>query len=282
MNEDFVKDFIACNQEVTLQKDDTVDDKFVDKMLNVKAYVVNEMATGDFEKLVDILFKEDISPLSLNDSYFASYKMSKLGYGNFGNVYEFVGSDGYSYAVKIARFEKDNYSEHDATILSKLQSIKGYNKLFCYFEGTCTYDSWGNVRKRDFLIMVSKKVYGFRISDALRNEFCKRNFFDNIGPEVIQEFQKTIKETYLNGYFPDDIHSENVMVDMDEKQVVIVDVGCYTQTEVKDDISEEMVKDKVYASRLIDLCGQSNIFCRDGQKYHVEVKTKNDRETYKF
>lgn len=256
------------------------------KILHMKARVVNEMAPGDFERLKEILFKDNQSPLYVqnNDKYFTSHKMKKLGRGHFGTVYEFVGSDGYKYAVKISRHDSNTYKDHDAAILSKLQSIEGYNKLFCYFEGRCHMVSWGSPREQDFLIMVTKKIYGFRIADGLGSEYCKKAFFEKVGDTVIQDFLKTIENTYLAGYKPDDVNHENVMVDIEEGKVVIVDVGCFYKINESDFIlTESIVNQHIEYSGVVRLCGESNIFCEDdNKKYPVEETYKDERIHYKF
>lgn len=252
---------------------------------SLRMHVVNEMGSGDFEKLKSILFHNNQSPLQTKDEYFFEHKMIKLGEGNFGRVYEFIGSDGYKYAVKIARFETEHYNEHDATILSKLQSITGYNKLFCYFEGKCMAKRWMDRVEENFLIMVTKKVYGFRISDALNIEFCKRQFFEKVGSDVLRQLEETIVKTYESGYIPSDIKSDNVMVDLQEGIIVIVDVGCY---EVMDEyflvlVDDSRIKDKIKKSGLPRLCGEANIFCEGNiKKYPLNVTEKHGQIEYSF
>lgn len=238
----------------------------VEKKAGITSYrmhVVNKMSgEGDFQKLNRILLEHDNSPLRIQDDYFLDNGMTIIGSGHFGRVFEYIGSDGYAYAVKVARYDDQSYKEHDGQILHKLQGIDGYPKLFYYIEGKANFlkRSWGtpDYGNEGFNIMVSRRVHGFSIKDAINIAYCRKDFFKKASLDILPKMEDTIKKTYELGYYPDDTHSENVMIDMDNGSAVIVDVGYFKNLDSEFTLEESYVTSRLKYSNIHILCKMAN------------------------
>jgi serine/threonine protein kinase len=228
-----------------------------------RMHVVNKMSgEGDFQKLNRILLEANDSPLRVNDDYFLENGMTIIGCGHFGRVFEYIGSDGYAYAVKVARYDSQSYLEHDGQILHKLQGIDGYPKLFYYIEGKADYlrKSWGKPEygKEEFNIMVSRRVNGFSIRNAIDIAYCRKDFFKKASLDILTQMEDTIKKTYDLGYYPDDTHSDNVMIDMDNGNAVIVDVGYFKKLNSDFSLEESYITSRLKYSNIHILCKMAN------------------------
>lgn len=205
---------------------------------NFKMTTINEMADGDVQRLLEIFIdeKEYVTNHS-NHQHIKDKGMAHIGFGCYGDVYEFIGSDGYEYAVKITSFTRDEDKDiefsNDGRILSKLQGIVGYPKLFFYIEGEYVLlDKLGKIRNNNdrFMIMVSQKIKGFTVNKITGWNVNEKNlgvFLDKLKPEILETFDNSIWSTFERGIQPNDTHSENVMFDEMEGIFYIVDVGRY-------------------------------------------------------
>jgi hypothetical protein len=208
-----------------------------EKLISFKVTTLNGMADGDFQRLLAILIDEK-EGITFHSQHWDMEQrgLKRLGFGCYGDVYEFIGSNGYEYAVKICSF-KNSALQHDGEILSKLQGIVGFPKLFLYIDGES--------ETSDFMIMVSQKINGFTIAKIVNpwnaDKILVQQFKDTFEPEILKIFNQTIRSSFARGLRPDDVHIENVMYDINEKIFYVVDVGKFTNTkftEVRDnDIS---------------------------------------------
>lgn len=190
-----------------------------EKLIYFKMKTVNNMADNDLQRLLEILIDEkEYSIYFDNVRHFERNGMKRIGWGSFGEVFEFVGSDGYKYAVKTGRGDCD-----DGKNLERLQGIKGYPKLFSYVEGKTEF--------HEFYIMISQKINGFTLESATNpftnNENFLEQFKENVSHDIIEVFKDGIELTYDRNMHIKDIHSENVMFNIDDGLAYIVDVGNY-------------------------------------------------------
>lgn len=226
---------------------------------------VNKMPEKDMKRLINTLFDVD-GNLNRDVEYFEKHGMKKLGAGVYGTVYEFVGEDGYEYAVKISVGGTNDYTNlHDGIILEKLQGIKGYNKLFFYLDGYIEEDRWG-IEIHSFFIMVTKKVKGFTIGKVTDNNdkdgSCIKQFIENARKDIIEVFACSISKAHNKNLYPDDIHQNNVMFDVESKIAVIVDVGNFKKlsdniNQSNDEISNR-IKHAIANSEIVDICSKAS------------------------
>lgn len=204
-----------------------------DKLSKFKLTTFNEMADGDLERFIEIFIDEKDFSGRHFDHFYLRNTMTKLGAGMYGEVYEFIGSDGYEYAVKVFKLQ-DDY--HDGKILADLQEIKGFPKLFFYIEGTSMNERpWGDIDV-DFVIMVSQKINGFivdKIAGDVDNDSLEL-FTKCFKPDIIDVFNKSIDLSFQKGLEPSDVHSHNVMFDIEEGIFYIVDVGKFDKVSAKE------------------------------------------------
>jgi hypothetical protein len=196
-----------------------------EKLIYFKMKTVNNMAENDLQRLLEILIDEKEYSISYdNVRHFEKNGMRRIGWGSFGNVFEFIGSDGYKYAVKTGNGICD-----DGKNLERLQGIKGYPKLFSYVEGKTEF--------HNFYIMISQMINGFTLEKITnmfnRNEAMLETFKENVNHDIVEVFRDEIELAYDRNVHVKDIHAENVMFNIDDGLAYIVDVGNYWVSEDK-------------------------------------------------
>lgn len=221
---------------------------FKDTITKEEVQLFNDIPESDLANILKFINKSAKRYIRWGD---VSKKFEKLGFlyidaGTSGIVYKYK-----NYAIKI--FTKDTgdgwYSESDCEILSKLQDISLYPKLYANCEGK-------------FIIV--EFIEGCNLCCFDEDEKMDIDYAEH----MLDGFVKTIKK----GLKPHDLHDNNTMIDK-EGNFIIIDVGCFQS------INTELMKDE----DCIEMA--KNILEKFFDEYfyfvqeHIEKIKKNSKDT---
>ena len=190
---------------------------------------------------------EVITPLPLSDLLFMidfvneggcyskkAKGLEALGSGAFGTVLGYK-----NYAIKYLRngsscYESSNFFEEEDSVsdvyfLKRLQSVKAIPRLYAVI---------------DDIAIVIERIHGETVHDYMENP--KRRFFEPehnyISPNFNEEFEESLKDILHLGFYPHDLHSQNVMVCRNTGLPKIVDVGLFEKIQSQRKL--ELAKDR--------------------------------------
>lgn len=181
--------------------------KFTIKGLEFK--MVSEFPVEVFTKLHDIVTMNEEGQLARLRSEF-----EQLGSGACGTVFKIA--EGYALKVNFTGFcSWDSDELQDGVILEALQGVPLVPTLYTY--------------EQDNKYMLVQLIDGITIKDAGRGELPSLGLkeFDSAG--FMRKAEDFYKEAVKRGYYPKDLHNENVMVDR-SGAVWVVDVGLFYKT----------------------------------------------------
>lgn len=163
------------------------------------------------------------------DNYIGGYSndlfdLKLLGEGKSGYVFEFE-----KYAVKLIVNKESGITDRKQ---NDIQALKDLNHLDCI-------PTLYAVINEELIIM--EKINGYTV-----NDYCSKNGdnFLNIDDNFLDKWYNTLFTIIENGYTPDDLHDDNVMIDAERIRPVIVDLGWFDKHNKKYSSLEEMKRNK--------------------------------------
>lgn len=173
---------------------------------------------GDFKVYTSVSNNDLLYIKKLYDNNDFS-KLEKVGSGMYGVVYKYK-----NYAIKHIL----GGNKADITILNDLHHLEFIPKLYA----TLNDD-----------LIISEFIEGKTIMHYKDNNF-KINLDKNIG----ERWQSALVKIFKLGYFPYDLHDENVMICDKTLDFKIVDVGCFARNYIGiyEDYSDEEIYREIY------------------------------------
>jgi serine/threonine protein kinase len=210
------------------------------KVINMpenKIEIVNPIPLDDLYHMVSIINKGHRSEEFIN--------LERLGSGAFGTVVAYK-----NYAIKYIRDEDKRCTRDrggnkisdelsDATILKDLQHIPCIVKLYAVI---------------DNIAIIVEKVDGMIAEKYSYNGWKQENF---INIDFAEAFENALKGILHKGYYPKDLHAENVMIDRKTGMPVIIDVGLFAKIPIEkwneafSDIDFIDVEDEHYSDQAV-------------------------------
>lgn len=141
------------------------------------------------------------------DNHEYDVPLKRLGGGVTGTVYQYK-----NFAIKMGGVS------NDIKILNKLSHLPFIPKIYASINNGC---------------VIMELIEGETVFDYIE---CNKKHVE-IEESILTDLENCIKNIISAGYYPDDCHSKNVMIDNNGK-IRIVDVGYYTEIHPIDDNEE--------------------------------------------
>lgn len=159
----------------------------------------------------------------------AEKNFETLGRGAYGKVLGYK-----NYAIK--RFhDSTSRSNRDISVLKDIGYLDCLPNIYACVENP----------DAQYKIMITERVKGITIGDYLEKDKCNTA---NVDFNFVKKFENALLKVVEAGYNPQDIHNFNVMIDMERKEPIIVDVGLFYKHGKKYKTIEEMRKNDSYRS----------------------------------
>lgn len=147
-------------------------------------------------------------------------KLECVGTGCFGRVYRYKSLNGNTFAIKVGRQTNENAYVSEANDINTLLDLRGQKNITKIH----AYQRIG----KDYFIMVVDFVEGILIGNINFN--CD---FEGliIRDDIVDVFRQTISRIVDKGYILNDLHGENIMLNMDGYAIIVDYGGIYKSDE---------------------------------------------------
>lgn len=149
--------------------------------------VFNKMHNDDLLHIIKLYHEHGFDELEI------------LGEGTYGIVYEY-----YGFAIKKIY---DKYNTRDADILRDLHHLDCLPKLYAIINDE---------------IIVSEKINGRTVG-----YYYDKGLKFDVSETIVDDWENALFKIIEEGYTPNDLHDENVMICEKSGDVIIIDVGCF-------------------------------------------------------
>lgn len=178
------------------------------------------------------------------------YDLKKLGSGSFGDVFEYkslINNQVYAIKTMDSWERKSDSRSQDARNLHKLQGVKCIPKLYAYIPNK---------------LIIMEKIDGINVKNITDNDY------ERMSDDFYKVFCESMDEIKERGFFPHDLHTQNVMLNSDGLPV-IVDVGHFKIS--KKDYKEQLWKIDDYKERYKDVFKDRNHYLEKKKKDLVAI-----------
>lgn len=189
--------------------------------------IVNEIAQEDLDYMVNTIKNCELA------------NFEKLGQGWYSNVYGYE-----KYAVKILKdsYDFDNHECRDVKVLKDLSDLECVPTLYAVIDNR---------------IMITERVFGVTVSDVYE---CNEKAVDvDLNHSFLDKFEEYLIDVIVGGYSPQDLHGENVMIDLNTNKPKFVDTGWFRRNnrefDLIDFIEMDSIKSDVGYYRAMNSCG---------------------------
>lgn len=152
-------------------------------------------------QIVNPILQEDLDDIS---SKFIKGELSdfqKIGSGSYGTVYGYK-----DYAIKLI-YNEDDGVNRDIEVLKDISHLPFIPTLYAIINNK---------------VLISERIYG----KTVEMYTCRKENPYNIDERILDEWHNCLFTIIREGYSPDDLHENNVMISRDGR-IKIVDVGWF-------------------------------------------------------
>ncbi len=172
-------------------------------MINRRIVNVNEMPLEDQICIIDMVHQHE-KKKTFKQWFSLQNDFQWIGQGENAFVYSYK-----DYAIKIQRDDKSHSVVDDYYILGKLQGYSYFPKLYFY-------------EKLSFMVVELKSG---RVLENIENtmDFSRRGKLDC--KYIEKQANECVKIIYKAGLSPNDMHGKNIIINEDNSELYIIDVG---------------------------------------------------------
>jgi hypothetical protein len=134
-------------------------------------------------------------------------EFERIGSGSYGTVYGYKG-----FAIKYLYDLEDSFGNNDVQALKDLCHLDCIPTLYAVVDGR---------------LIITERIIGENVKSYVHKDDNELNLDEGI----IEHFSNILTDILFNGYSPQDVHWNNVMIETSTKTLKIVDLGFFYKHE---------------------------------------------------
>lgn len=207
------------------------------------------------------IFKQKVEIVNHIPAHDLDYIRQIYKAGSEGRVFDYIGKGTYGCVRGYKNYAIKRFWDSDESKNQDVRALKALGHLPCIPTLYAVIDDE---------ILIMQRINGVTIGDY------SDNYPDNpanVDKHFIKQYENTLLSIIKEGYSPFDSHEYNVMIDLDRRIPVIVDVGFFEPHRINYQTEQDMRSNRAYDSGM-DWAGGVL------ERYVKRIEAKNKKETH--